>query len=646
MNRVKKYLQKPAVVVILGGLVVFIFMMFLRVYGQLEWLELASYDWFVRMAPKQSTKDPRVTFIGISEDDIRQYGRWPITDESLARALKIVLKDHPRAVGLDIYRDILVPPGSQELINLFTANPQIIGVMTVGEKGVPPLAVINKTDQVGFSDIIVDPGGIVRKGLLFLDDGKDVYYSFALRLASLYLREEGISPQSDPENTQHIRLKDQTIKPFEANDGGYMRADARGYQFLLDFKDMETPFPIYSFSNLMEGRVPAKAVAGKVVLVGVIAQSVKDHFYTPLSRGFDDSQQIPGVVLHGHMISQLLRFALDGATPIKTMTEKQKAAWLMLWCLAGALIGLRIRAAWRFSLMMSGGLSLLFAAAFAAFLSHWWIPLAPPSMSFFLSAVVVTAFMSGLEKKERTLLMQLFSRHVSPEIAEVIWAQRDQFMNNGRPRSQKMTVTVFFSDMKGFTKASEKLDPQDLIDWLNSYMEAMTRLIMNHGGVIDDYAGDGIKANFGVPLPRKNEEEISQDALNAVTCALEMEKEMCRLNVIWIKKGFPTMGTRIGIFTGTVVTGLLGSSQRMKYTTVGDTVNVAARLESYDKEVARDALCRILIGDATRQYVNGRFQTESIGTVSLKGKEEKISVHRVLGEQTAGVQSIAQEGRS
>jgi adenylate cyclase len=239
--------------------------------------------------------------------------------------------------------------------------------------------------------------------------------------------------------------------------------------------------------------------------------------------------------------------------------------------------------------------------------------------------------------------MQLFSRHVSKEIAEVIWEQRDHFMNNGRPRSQKMTVTVFFSDLKGFTTMSEKMDPQELIDWLNTYMEAMTRAIMDHGGVIDDYAGDGIKANFGVPLPRKNDDEVRMDAVNAISCAMAIEQELHRLNDVWNRKGRPAMGTRVGIFTGSVVTGLLGSSDRLKYTTVGDTVNVAARLESYDKEVGKDAVCRILIGDTTLRYLDNRFRTESIGEVSLKGKEEKISVHRVLCEETTGIQPTLQE---
>jgi len=176
------------------------------------------------------------------------------------------------------------------------------------------------------------------------------------------------------------------------------------------------------------------------------------------------------------------------------------------------------------------------------------------------------------------------------------------------------------------------MPPEDLIDWLNTYMESMAGLIMKYGGVVDSYAGDGIKADFGVPLPRGSEEEIRQDAVNAVNCALAMQKEMHRLNGEWQEKGHPEMGIRIGLFTGPVVGGLLGSSQRLKYTTIGDTVNIASRLESYDKEVAKDSLCRILIGDSTLKCLDGRYHTEAIGEVSLKGKNEKITVHRVLGE--------------
>jgi len=122
------------------------------------------------------------------------------------------------------------------------------------------------------------------------------------------------------------------------------------------------------------------------------------------------------------------------------------------------------------------------------------------------------------------------------------------------------------------------MDPQALIDWLNTYHEAMAQLVMKHGGIVDEYSGDGLKADFGVPVPRTTEAEISQDAVNAVNCALAMKREIKRLNASWQERNLPTVNMRVGIFTGPVVAGSLGSTQRLKYTTIGNTVNIASRL--------------------------------------------------------------------
>jgi adenylate cyclase len=643
MDPFRKFIRKPLVFIPVASLLVFLSIAWLRKIGDLEFLELAAYDWFVRMEQKLSGPNPRITIIEISEKDIQAIGRWPLTDETIATALKVLLKGKPGAVGVDIYRDIPVPPGSEELSSLFVNNPNIIGAMTFGEKGIAPLAAIKNTAQAAFVDIVVDPGGVVRRGLLFLDDGKNSYTSFAMTLASLYLQAQGITLQPDSANPEYVRLNNTTIPPLGENDGGYVKADVRGYQFLLDFKDADTSFSTYTFSNLLSGKIPVEAITDRIIIIGVNAESVKDYFFTPLSRGLGAHQHIPGCVLHGHIASQLLRFALDNNSPIKTAGEKQKLIWLFVWGFMGSVIGFYTRSARRFSALMTVGLLVLFSAAYFAFLEHWWIPLVPPSLSFFVSAVGVMAYMTGLEKRERAVLMQIFSKSVSKEVAEMIWQQRDQFLDNGRPRSQDMTVTVFFSDLKNFTTISEKMAPQDLIDWLNTYMEAMAGLIMAHGGVVDSYSGDGIKADFGVPLPRKSDDEVSKDATNAVACALAMEKEIHRLNALWGEKGLPSMGMRVGIFTGHVVGGLLGSSQRMKYTTIGDTVNIASRLESYDKEVDKDTLCRILIGDSTLRYLNGRYKTEKIGAVTLKGKEQKIIIYRVQGENSSCPRTIKEE---
>jgi adenylate cyclase len=382
----------------------------------------------------------------------------------------------------------------------------------------------------------------------------------------------------------------------------------------------------------LSGKIDPSAINDKIVLIGVTAQSVKDFFFTPYSRGFSEAQQVPGVILHGLMTSQLLRAGLEGFRPLETLAEPQENLWILLWGLLGCILGLKAHSVSRFSLLGSAGMLLIGFFAYVAFWYRWWIPLAPPALAFLLAAALVTACVTSLARRERALLMQIFSKHVSKEVAESLWQQREQFVKNGRPRPRKLVMTSFFSDLRGFTTVSEKMDPQDLMEWLNIYMERMTGIIMAHGGIIDDFAGDGIKANFGLPLHEQTDDLIRADAMSAVRSALDMEKEMHLLNAHWQGKGLPEVGMRIGIYTGPAVAGALGSSQRMKYTTIGDTINIASRLESYDKDLGKEALCRILIGESTLRCLGPEFRTERIGEVSLKGKEEKITIHRVLGE--------------
>ena len=633
MQFAAKMIRNPIFAAALSCLLVFVALVGVRRNGNLEFLELPAYDWFVRLLPASSTQDNRITLVLVSEKDILSIGRWPLTDEVLAQTLTTLLRGKPRAIGLDIFRDIPVPPGTEILNTVLSQNPNIIVTMKFGDGGVRPPPVLEGTEQVSFNDVLVDPGGVVRRGLLFLDDGDSVAHSFALRLALLYLKTQGIVPQPDERNPQHLRLGKVSFRPFEENDGGYVKADARGYQFLLDYQGPATHFRSCSLADLLSGKVPPGAFSDKIVLIGVTAQSVKDFFFTPYSRGFSEEQQVPGVILHGLMISQFLRAGMEGVQPLATLTEKQEMLWILLCCLLGGILGLRAHSAWRFSLLSFAGVLLIGLSAYSAFLYRWWIPFAPPALAFVLSAALVTAYLTSLERKQRSLLMQIFSKHVSKEVAESLWRQREQFLRNGRPRSQKLVMTAFFSDLRGFTTVSEKMDPQDLMDWLNIYMEKMTGIIMARGGIIDDFAGDGIKANFGLPLPEQDESVIRRDALSAVRSALDMEKAMHQLNAHWREKGLPEVGMRIGIYTGPAVAGALGGLQRMKYTTVGDTINIASRLESYDKDLGKEALCRVLIGESTLRYLGPGFRTERIGEVSLKGKEEKITIYRVLGEE-------------
>jgi adenylate cyclase len=603
-------------------------------------LELSAYDWFIRLRPPASNWKPPVVLITITEDDISKQGRWPLSDARLAEVLATLVQYEARAVGMDIYRDIPVPPGREELDAVLIDNPQIIAVMKFGggkARGISPPPVLKDSNQVGFADIVLDPAGVVRRGLLFLDDGEQVFSSLALQLALLYLQAEGIVPRPDAANPEHIRLGQTTIRPFESNDGGYVEADSRGYQFLLDFRDAQEAFTTYTLSTLLSGMVEPDKIKGQIVLVGVTAESVKDFFYVPMNPGHRSSRQIAGTELHGHIVSQLLRFGLRGNQAISAVSDLWERCWILLWSLMGAMASIRIRSTWRFSLLALSGLAVLTLASFFAFAKGLWIPLVPPAMAWLMSSSIVVAHMVNQEKKQRGVLMQLFSKHVSKEIANAVWEEREEFLDGGRPRSQKLIATVLFTDLAEFTSVSERLDPQTLMHWLNEYIEAMAEQVVKHGGIVNKYVGDAIMAIFGVPVARKTETEIGKDAANALNCALAMESRLIELNSMWEARALPNVGMRIGIFTGPLVAGSLGSAERLEYTVIGDTVNIASRLESFDKSGFdpdfKSNTCRILIGEATYRYIRDQFKTQKVGEVSLKGQERKTTIYRVERQQ-------------
>lgn len=623
---------------ILVGILCALSVIGLRSTSILEPLELTVYDWLIQSRPRVEGPDPRIVLIKVTEQDILKQGRWPITDGILAEALNRLVQFQPRAIGLDIYRDIPVDPGHADLNKVLVEHPQIIAVTKLGGgsvAGIPPPPALAGTEQVSFNDILIDSDGIVRRGLLFQEVGDETAYGFAIRLAMLFLAEEGIGPQPSPDDPEQLRLGPTTLRRFGPYDGGYVGADAGGYQILLDFHRGQNPPASFSLTDLLTDQINPDAIKNKIVLFGVTAESVPDLFHTPFSSGNDTGRMIPGVVVHAHVISQLLGAGLEGRRPIVTSDESLEWLWTILWALCGAGLGVWIRSPWRLALGSAGGLLILGIVVVVMFAQGWWIALVPPALAWVLSGSAVTVSVLSRERKERALLMHLFSKHVSGEVAEAVWRQREQFLQDGRPRPQQLTATVFFSDFKGYTAASEKMTPEALMDWVNAYLDVMAGLVIKHGGVIDDYAGDAIKANFGVPLPRNSEAEIAQDAVNAVTCALAMEQQMHRLNMKHLQDGLATVGMRIGIHTGLVVAGSVGTSERLKYTTVGDAVNTAARLESMDRDTVQEVpgrrSCRILIEENTKRYLGDRFVLDPIGEVTVKGKEQTLTVYRVIG---------------
>lgn len=637
---ISSVLRRPVMFGVMQVTVLFVCLVAVREAGILQTLELRAYDFFLELFVDEVVEDPRIALINITESDIQQLGQWPLSDESLAALITTLQAHNPAVIGIDIYRDLPIPPGSAALDALLSQHGNVIMVEKIGagvHTGVPPPAVLAGSAQVGFSDLLVDPDGVVRRGLLFLDDGTDVFYSLSLRLALYYLQLHQVYPQPGEPEPSYLRLGEVTLRPFEGSDGGYVDADAGGYQFLMDYRSAAQPFDTYSLGDLMAGDIPRDALTGRAVIVGVVAESVKDVFLMPLRHTVTDAPGVSGSSIHAHATSQLLRAALDGDRPIGVPTDTQEYVWILLWTAAGMALVLMFRSVHILIPVGLLGVALLLLISFVAYAIGLWLPLVPAGIGGMLSAALMMAYLTSHENAQRRQVMELFSRQVNEDVARQIWEQREHFMEGGRVAPREVVCTILFADLENFTPVSERLGPARLMDWLNSHMDTMAGLVLKHGGIVDDYFGDAIMADFGVPLVRTTEAEHEQDARNAVDCALAMRDAIAQLNERNSEQDLPPVRMRVGIASGEMVVGFLGTSQRMKYTTIGDTVNTAARLESYGKELppgdAAEGDCRILVTEATVRYLGDGYRVESVGSLELKGKSKMVNVYKVLSKE-------------
>ncbi|MBF0195118.1 MAG: adenylate/guanylate cyclase domain-containing protein [Magnetococcales bacterium] len=608
-----------------------------RLEGLFETVELSAYDWTVRLQLENPQEDKIVQILA-SEEDLNQFG-WPLSDQVVSKILQRVIVGSPRVVGLDLYREQPRPPGHEQLLSVLQANKEIIAVYKFGDskqKMVPMPPTLKGLGRAGFADWVIDGDGAVRQGLLFLNRDGQSKASFALHLGLKYLALEGITPQPGSKNPQHLLLGKTTLPPLAPEAGGYSGNNPGGYRFLLTFNGGENPFPTYSFLDLIEDRIPPEKIKDSIVIIGTGADSVKDQFFTPYNRGRNtDNPYMFGPTLHAHSVNQLLHMAINGDANIITLEEVWEYIWLACWVLFGMILGRTPFNVISFTLRIGlGGLGPLFIQL-GLMQKLIWLPSATATCGFFLAAVLATALASKEERKQRQLLKSLFDKSVSPAVAKEILSNLNQVVGEGKIRTQKLHATVLFTDLANFTTVAEKMAPEVLMEWLNDYMNVMAGKVMDHGGVVDKFIGDAIMALFGVPVAREIEGDIDQDVINAVSCALSMGQALeNELIPEWKKRNLPEVSMRVGIHSGSLVAGGLGHHERMDYTVIGDTVNVAARLESLKPSEEFSIIpsnCRILVSEAACDRLGGKFKTHPVGEIILKGKSIKIGVHQILG---------------
>jgi adenylate cyclase len=367
------------------------FVLLLRYAGFWQGMEWTMLDRFFQLRPAAAI-DPRVVLVTIDESDIRAIRKYPFPDRVLVRALEQLKADQPRAIGVDLYRDLPVEPGYQALVNLFETTPNLIGIEKIVGSQVAPPPVLERLGQVGFADQVLDGDGKVRRALLSLrsSDGQ-VRQSLSLQLALRYLEAEGIMPKPLSGGREGmIQLGRARLIPFQNHDGGYVRADDGGYQILLNFRRTQKQFTTLSFTDLLSDRVPPEAVRDRVVLLGATAPSINDLLQVPYSDRFAGSpQQMAGVALHANITSQLLSAALDGRSMLYSWPEAAEWLWIFLGCGLGSWLSWRIESPKGIAIAIMLAAGGFLGVAYGVFLQGSWIPVIPTLMGLGIAAIAL-----------------------------------------------------------------------------------------------------------------------------------------------------------------------------------------------------------------------------------------------------------------
>jgi len=607
----------------------------LRAMGTFQQLELLSFDQMIRWRPQQPI-DPRLVIISISETDLRIQNRWPLPDQTIATLLEKLQSQQPRVIGLDIYRNLPVEPkenNGAERLAIQLQKPNLIAIRNIdAEKGTPPPPNLDPS-KVGFNDIILDsPDNVVRRNIFLANppNSDQKLASFSLQLAVNYLQKDNIYPQSSQINRDYLQLGQAVFVPLQANSGGYANLESGIMQIMLNYRNSGNPATEVSLSDYLDGRVDPQLVTDKIVLIGSTASSLRDNFFTPYSSTLQENFTIPGVYVHAQMVSQFLD-AATGKRPLITFwSESQERVWIFLWVLLGAALPVFVRHPFKLLVGVVALGAVVVGFGFLLFLNYVWIPVAAPVIGFAVTAAAVVSHRAYEVQQQNAIVMKLLGQSTSPNIAKTLWRERDNLLKSGKLPGIQLTATTLFLDIKGFSTISEQMSPENLLEWLNEILAEITREVMYREGIINKFTGDGVMAVFGVPLSRRKPAEIVADTQRSVYAALAIADRLEVMNKKFRQQGRPEIQMRIGIYTGTVVVGSLGSKERIEYGVIGDSVNIASRLESCEKE-RQPSNCRILIGYETLVHLEDRFIVESWGEKDLKGKNQKVKVYLVKG---------------
>ena len=576
----------------------------------LQPLELMAYDRLVTASAGQS-RSQRLLIASITEADIDRYG-WPLRDQELALLLQRLTGWGAHAVGVDIYRDRPLSPGSQELADLLRRHKEIFWIYKLADEngpGVPPPAVLAGSSRAVLADVVTDAGGVVRRGLLAATDAGA---NRTVRTLGTALAEYDAGERLRPSGAD-VALGPGRVALVTPSFGPYARVDAAGYQTLLDYHGGQNRFQRVSLSELLRSDAAAPLVRGRVVLIGTEAPSVKDSFATPFSTGLGGGEPFTGVMLHAELAEQLLRLHARETTSLTALPRTAEAAAIWVCAVAAAAMTAALPTAGvGFAALLAAGAGLIAWAAQASFAAAGLIlPAAPGVLAWALSAAGALWALYGVGIRERLRLRRSFEHYLDPRIIEDLLAAESLPSFGGERRE----VTVMFTDIAGFTTLAETLPAEEVAALLRDYFDGVCAAILDCGGLVSVFHGDGLQVLFGAP--RRQDDHADR----AVEAALRIDAFATSFSDRQRGRGIPFGTTRIGVHTASALVGNVGTRARLNYGAVGDMVNTASRLEMLNKRIGT----RIAVsGETARRCPRRRFRP--VGEFVLRGRREALAV--------------------
>ena len=377
---------------------------------------------------------------------------------------------------------------------------------------------------------------------------------------------------------------------------------------LIPYRGRKFSFPYVSLTDVINDRIPEGSLKGKIALVGTTAPGLFDLRSTPVGAVY------PGVEIHANLIAGMLDRSLKEKPPFT------KGAEVILLVLGGVTLAVLIPMLSALWATLAAGAGILLIVALNVLVwskGDMVLPLAASMLMAGSLYVMNMAYGYFVESRSKRQFTELFGQYVPPELVDKM--ARDPSKYNMEPRSAELTI--LFSDVRGFTGISEALKPEELREYINEYLTDMSSIIRSrHRGTLDKYIGDAIMAFWGAPV------DDAQHARNGVLAALAMQRECEVLNAKFAARGWPTLKIGVGVNSGTVRVGDMGSQVRRAYTAMGDPVNVASRLEGRTKGYG----VGILVGEGTRALVADVVFRE-VDKIKVKGKDEAVTIYEPLG---------------